>query len=119
MRDAEISYSQSGFAFLKFSIAVNGSKKEGEKWVDDAYFFDVSLGGRQGESIASYMTKGKQVAVEGSLKQDRWTAQDGTKRSKVFINAHSVQLLGGRTESTPQAKPQGPPAPSFESDVPF
>ena len=57
----------------------------------------MTVWGRQGESIASYMTKGKQVAVEGELRQDRWQDKnDGSNRSKVYIVANNIQLLGGR-----------------------
>lgn len=106
-RDAEQSYTQSGFALLKFSIAVNRSRKQGDQWVEEANFFDVTVFGRQGEAIASYMTKGKQVGVEGQLRQDRWEAQDGTKRSKVTIDANNVQLLGSRDGGGSQGGYQG------------
>ena len=141
-RDAEQSYTQSGYAILKFSIAVNRSRKQGDQWVEEANFFDITLWGRQGEAIASYMTKGKQVAVEGQLRQDRWEDKnDGSKRSKVFVEASSVQLLGGRDSGsqggnrqsggnwnnnsfqTPppnQQRPQqAPPSSNFEDDIPF
>ena len=99
VRDSELSYSQSGYAFLKFSVAVNRSKKQGDSYVDDPSFFDVVLFGKMGEAIVNYMTKGKQVCVGGSLKQDRWEEQDGSKRSKVHIEADTVQLLGGAKQS--------------------
>ena len=143
-RDAEQSYTQSGYALLKFGMAVNRRRKQGEQWIDEANFFDVTIFGRQGEAIASYMTKGRQVAVEGQLRQDRWEAQDGSKRSKVYIDANYVQLLGGRDgggqqggggnhqsgggwNSGPsgpapgggQSPPSGPPPTSFEDDIPF
>jgi single-strand DNA-binding protein len=136
-RDAEQSYTQNGYALLKFSIAVNRRRKQGDQWIDEANFFDVTSFGRQGEAIASYMSKGRQVAVEGQLRQDRWEAQDGSKRSKVYIDANYVQLLGGGRESGGRSggdggwdsssrqdeqpsKPsfQGPPA-NFEDDIPF
>jgi single-strand DNA-binding protein len=99
-RDAEQSYTQGGFALLKFSIAVNRNRKQGESWVEEVSYFDVTLFGRQGEAIANYMTKGKQVAVEGQLRQDRWEAQDGSKRSKVLIDCNNIQLLGGGREGS-------------------
>lgn len=109
-RDAEQSYTQSGYAILKFSIAVNRRKKQGDQWTDEGHFFDVTVWGKQGESIATYMTKGKQVAIEGQLRQDRWEAQDGSKRSKVVIEANSVQLLGGKSDGQQQSGfQQGPP----------
>lgn len=143
-RDAEQSYTQSGYALLKFSIAVNRNRKQGDQWVEEASFFDVTVFGRQGEAIANYMTKGKQVAVEGQLRQDRWEAQDGSKRSKVTIDANNIQLLGGRDGGSsgggqggrsqsdggwnkqgssapqPSAPPrQGQPPTNFEDDIPF
>ena len=148
-RDAEQSYTQGGYALLKFSIAVNRRRKQGDQWVEEGNFFDVTVFGRQGEAIASYMTKGKQVAVEGQLKQDRWEDKnDGSKRSKVVIIADNIQLLGSRdgggsqsggnynsdnswdkpgpsgsqAQSAPQSAPQpqqGPPPTNFEDDIPF
>lgn len=93
-RDAELKYTSAGMAVCKFAIAVNKRRKNGEQWVDEANFFDIVLWGRAGESINQYLVKGKQVAVEGELHQNRWE-QDGQSRSKVEINANNVQLLGG------------------------
>jgi len=98
-REAEVKYTQSGTAICKFSIAVNRRKKEGDQWTEEANFFDVLLWGRAGEALAQYLTKGKQVAVEGELRQNRWQDSNGQNRSKVEINATSVQLLGGRDQS--------------------
>lgn len=96
-RDAELSYTPSGFAICKFSVAVNRKRKQGEEWVDEVAFFDVTLWGKRGEGIASYLTKGKQVGIEGELRQDRWE-KDGVKRSKVYIDGRNIQLLGGKKE---------------------
>ncbi len=93
-RDAELKYTSAGMAVCKFAIAVNKRRKNGDQWVDEANFFDIVLWGRAGESINQYLVKGKQVAVEGELHQNRWE-QDGQSRSKVEINANNVQLLGG------------------------
>ena len=101
-RDAELQYTNSGYALCKFSIAVNRRKKQGEEWVDEVNYFDINIWGRRGESLNSYLTKGAQVAIEGHLKQDRWE-KDGIKRSKVTIEADNIQLLGGK----PQGQPTG------------
>lgn len=93
-RDAELKYTSGGMAVSKFAIAVNKRRKQGEQWVDEANFFDIVLWGRSGESLNQYLVKGKQVAVEGELHQNRWE-QDGQSRSKIEINANNVQLLGG------------------------
>jgi single-strand DNA-binding protein len=93
-RDAELRYAQSGLPICKFAVAVNRRRKQGDDWVDEANFFDVTVMGRQGEAIHRYLTKGKQVGVQGELRQDRWE-QDGQKRSRVEVHAINVQLLGG------------------------
>jgi single-strand DNA-binding protein len=93
-RDAELKYTAGGQAVCKFSLAVNRRRKSNDQWIEEANFFDVVLWGRSGEAINQYLVKGKQIAVEGELRQDRWE-QDGQNRSKVEIMANNVQLLGG------------------------
>ena len=93
-RDAELKYTGSGQAVCKFSVAINRRRKNGDQWVDEANYFDIVLWGHQGESLNQYLTKGKQVGIDGELRQDRWQ-QDGQNRSKVEIVAANIQLLGG------------------------
>ncbi|MCL2410652.1 MAG: single-stranded DNA-binding protein [Treponema sp.] len=93
-RDAELKYTTGGQAVCKFSIAVNRRKKVGEQWEDEANFFDIVLWGKQGESLQTYLVKGKMIGVDGELRQDRWQ-QDGQNRSKIEIVANYIQLLGG------------------------
>jgi len=93
-RDAELKYTAGGQAVCKFSVAVNRRKKNGDQWEDEANFFDIVLWGKQGETLNQYLKKGKMVAVDGELRQDRWQ-QDGQNRSKVEIVASFLQLLGG------------------------
>lgn len=96
VRDAEQKYTPGGLAICEFSVAVNNRKKQGEEWVEEANFFDVTVFGRQGEAIQRYLVKGKQVGVDGRLKQDRWQDKEtGKTRSKVGIIADNVMLLGG------------------------
>lgn len=134
-------YVGNGQARANISIAVNRSKKDGDQWVEEANFFDITIWGRQAETLKQYLTKGKQIAVDGSLRQDRWE-KDGQKFSKVVIVANNVQLLGGRSDGAQsgqgeqryQGKPQyqqqsaapsqsyGAPPPSdggFPEDIPF
>lgn len=105
-RDAELKYTSGGMAVCKFAIAVNKRRKQGEQWVDEANFFDIVLWGRSGENLNQYLVKGKQVAVEGELHQNRWE-QDGQARSKIEIMANNVQLLGGQGTGTGQGSTQG------------
>ena len=111
-RDMELKYTSGGMAIGKFSLAVNRKKKRGEQWVDEASFFDVTCFGKTAENLKQYMTKGKQVGVDGSLHQDRWQDDSGQARSRVVINADNIQLLGGGTEPAP-SRQQG-----FQDDFP-
>ncbi len=95
-RDAELKYTSGGVPVCKFSIAINRRKKSGDEWVEEVHFFDIVVWGRQGEALNQYLVKGKQVAIEGELRQNRWE-QDGQSRSKVEIVANNLQLLGGNT----------------------
>ena len=141
-RDAELKSIASGQSVCKFSIAVNRKKKNGDQWEDEANFFDIVVWGRQGESLHQYLVKGKMVAVDGELRQDRWQ-QDGQNRSKIEIVANYLQLLGGNpgggggggsygsqsgggynqgggSQGGAPAAPQGAPAEDgFADDIPF
>lgn len=112
-------YLANGVACANVSIAVNRSRKQGESWVDDVSYFDVTIWGKTAEALRPYLTKGKQIAVDGSLRQDRWE-KDGQRFSKIHIVAENVQLLGGKVSgaSGGQAPAQGD-APEPPDDCPF
>ena len=119
-RDAElVNVGQTVKADL--SIAVNRSRKQADgSWTDETSFFDFTLWGKTAEGLKPFLTKGKQVAVEGHLKQDRWE-KEGQKFSKVSIVAENVQLLGGKSESgqsagTSQFTTAAPADNNFQSD---
>jgi single-strand DNA-binding protein len=112
-REAELKYTAGGQAVCKFSVAVNRRKKSGDQWEDEANFFDIVVWGRQGESLHPYLVKGKMVAVDGELRQDRWQ-QDGQNRSKVEIVANFLQLLGGGGQGAAQGQGTGGGQPSYE-----
>lgn len=98
-RTAELSYTRNNSPFLRFSIAVNRRRLDGEVWRDEANFFDlIYWGGRRAESLSRFLQKGQQIAVNGRLKQDRWE-QDGQRRSKIVIEVNDIQLLGGRNDN--------------------
>ena len=116
-REAELRFSTSGTVILRFSIAVNRSVKKGDKWEDEASFFDCVMFGKMAESINKYLEKGKQVSIIGELVQNRWE-KDGEKRSKVEIIVNKLQLLGGKDEQKQDNQEQQGPE-SFEDDIPF
>lgn len=106
-------YVGNGQARASVSIAVNRSRKNGEQWIEEANYFDVTIWGKTAENLKPYLTKGKQIAVDGYLKQDRWE-KDGQKFSKVSIVANNVQLLGGRDGGQTGANPMAGGASSFQ-----
>lgn len=73
--------------------------------------------------MRNFLGKGKQVAIEGHLHQDRWDGKDGSKHSRVFIVADKVQLLGGKAgagnESQPQPEQESSSGDLFPEDIPF
>lgn len=120
-----LAYTTSGTARLNLSIAVNRSEKRNGQWTDKASFFDVTVWGKTAENIKSYLHKGKQIAVDGYLDQQRWE-KDGVKYSKVCIIANAVQLLGGnengmqdRTPQQAQCYQDASSGDEFPEDVPF
>ena len=94
-------YVVNGQARANISIAVNRSKKNGDQWIDEVNYFDVTIWGKTAENLKPYLTKGKQIVVDGYLKQDRWE-KDGQKFSKVTVVANNVQLIGGRGDGPSQ-----------------
>lgn len=96
-RDSDLKYTSSGQSVASLSIAVNRGKKDGDSWAEEASFFDVKIWGKTAEALNQYLVKGKQIAVKGELRQERWE-KDGMPRSRVEIVADSVQLLGGGKE---------------------
>ena len=125
--ERDFAYTTGGTARLNFSIAVNRSEKRNGAWQDKVSYFDVTVWGKTAENIRPYLHKGKQIAIDGYLDQQRWE-KDGVKYSKVVIIADNVQLLGGNEngqQSAPQAQqPAGEyqsagSGDDFPEDIPF
>lgn len=125
VNDAILKYTSGGMAIANLSLAVNRRVKKGEQWTEEVSFFESVLFGKTAEGLKPYLLKGKQIAVEGELKQDRWE-QDGQNRSKVVINASNVQLLGGNDKPAQQGGQSSGyqaqvdySAGNFVSEIPF
>lgn len=88
----DFGYISTGTAKLQLHIANNESRKKGDKWEDEVSYFDITVWGKPAENLKAKIRKGLLVAVSGRLKQDRWE-KDGQKKSRVYINADSVQIL--------------------------
>lgn len=104
-------YLPNGTAKARVSLAVNRSHKRGDTWEDETSYIDIMIFGKMAESLKSYLNKGVQIAVQGSLRQDRWE-KDGKKQSKVYVVADTVRLLGN-----PRGGGSNNPAPSNGGDT--
>ncbi len=144
-RDAETAYTASQTAVTKFSVATNRRWKDQQsgEWKEETNWTNVVLW--RGENLAPYLTKGKQIYVEGRIQTRSYDDKDGKKVYTTEVVADDVILLGGRggegggpgggdeysqetpaPRSMPRAR-QAPPAaaaPSYnegigDDDVPF
>ena len=91
-RDPESGETSNGVAFCNFSIAVNRpySDSNGDKQTD---FFNIKTWRGQAENCAKYLTKGKKVAVVGSLQNRSYEDNDGNKRNVTEIVANEIEFL--------------------------
>lgn len=133
--DPEMRYMPDGKAVTNFSLAVNEDykNKNGEK-VKKTAWFRVSVWGRQAEAANQYLSRGRQVYIEGKLQYDNktgspkmFTRQDGTSSSSFELRADFIQYLQGgggadgdsgseprQQQQSTQAKPQ-----IEEDEIPF
>jgi single-strand DNA-binding protein len=98
-RDPELRTTPSGTSVCSLRIACNTRRKDASgEWVDKPNYFDVTVWGAQGENCATYLQKGRPLAVDGRLEWREWEDQNGNKRQAVDIIADSVQFLGSRDD---------------------
>jgi single-strand DNA-binding protein len=137
-KDAETRFTKSGTPVSSFSIATSSRRKDGDEWVEDTQWHNVILWKQ--ENVATYLTKGKQVYVEGRIQTRSYEDKEGKKVYTTEIVGEQVVLLGGqgKEESTtsapaPAAKAAGagnpragssrktspPPAEVLDDDIPF
>jgi single-strand DNA-binding protein len=103
--DPEMRYTPNGKAVTSFNIATNrryttsaGENREETDW------FRVSVWGKQAEQCNQFLSKGKQVYVEGRLHARSWEGQSGQMRTSLEVTAERVLFLGKRD---PAALPEG------------
>ncbi|MBW8852607.1 MAG: single-stranded DNA-binding protein [Xanthomonadales bacterium] len=97
--DPETKYTQGGMAVTKVRLATtsvrkdrDGNQQERTEWHRVTFF------GKLGEIAGEYLRKGSQVYVEGSIRYDKYTGNDGVERYFTDIIADEMQMLGGRGE---------------------
>lgn len=128
-KDPEVRYTANGRAVARFPIATSdvwndtdGNRQERTEW------HNIIVWGKQGETCAQYLAKGRQVFVEGSIRSRSFDDKNGNKRYITEIVAQRVRFLGGGggTRVAPEAEggqpgesSPGSEAPPFNDDVPF
>lgn len=127
-RDVELSHTSGGIPFGKSAVAVNHRQKDDAgNWVDgEPSFYNITLWRELAEHAATSLSKGSRVIVAGMIRQEHWTAPDGTARSDHAIQVDeigpslkwatcSVEKVktngaGGRAAPTPDQPPPDEPA---------
>ena len=136
-RDPEMRFTPQGTAVCSFTLATNERRKDkaGEQQ-DVTTWFRVTVWGKQAETVSKYLTKGRNVYVEGRLHVGEWADKDGKQRYTLEVNASDVRFLDGGSgvegipvrqtaQAASAASPRGggrtgAPAPQMEDDeIPF
>jgi len=109
-----------------FSIAVKDFKK-GE---DASFWMNVTCFGKTAEVVEKYTKKGSKIGVSGKIQVEKYTAKDGTEKTKTFVNADKVELLDSKKDNQSKAKDEPteeveyeyvnyPPLPIVDLECPF
>ena len=116
-RDPELRYTPSGAAVCQMGLALN------RRWKDQAgepqqetTFVEITTWGKQAETVAAYLTKGRAVAVEGRLQQDSWETEAGEKRSRLKVVAQRVTFLSWAGAQGPTSAAGAEPAPDWVTE---
>lgn len=119
-KDVELLETQGGTPLARLSVAVNRSYKnsDGERKAD---FFNVTVWGNQAENCRKYLEKGRQVAIQGELRNDTYTDKNGDKRTSTTINAQEVEFIGSAATSGEKVKKEPLKLQQIEDDgdLPF
>jgi single-strand DNA-binding protein len=93
-RDPELRYTQSGMAVCNFTLAVDRpfTSQSGEREAD---FIDIVVWNKPAENVSKFMSKGRQVAVEGRLQIRSYDGNDGQRHWRTEVVANRVEFLGG------------------------
>jgi len=99
-RDPELRYMPNGGAVCSTGIATNRKfKKQDGSTGEEVCFVDITFFGRTAEVANQYLKRGKKILVEGRLKLDQWTDQNGGKRSKHSVIADNMQMLDNKNSN--------------------
>lgn len=117
-RDPQLSYLPSQTAVCEIGLAVSRRYRTSDgQQREETCFIDCSAFGKQAETLNQYMSKGRQILIEGRLRYDTWETPEGQKRSKHRVMIDSFQFLdsgqargAGSAPGAPQQRPAARPA---------
>ncbi len=102
-RDPELRYLPSGSAVCNTAVATNRRfKKQDGSQGEEVCFIDITFFNRTAEVANQYLKRGSKILVEGRLKLEQWTDQNGAKRSKHSITVESMQMLDSKGSQNTQ-----------------
>ena len=97
--DPDVKYTQGGMAITTLSLATTSVRKDRDgNQQEKTEWHRVKLFGKLGEIAGEYLKKGRQVYIEGSIRYDKFTGQDGVEKYFTDIVADEMQMLGGGGE---------------------
>ena len=109
--DPEIRQTQAGIAYCKIRVAVNRPKKKDEE--QQADFINVSCWRQTAEFVGRYFSKGKMIIVEGSLRNNDYTDNNGVKHYSMDVLANSVEFGETKSASEGAGQPQQNTVPQY------
>tara|TARA_R110002020_G_scaffold355609_1_gene568293 strand:+ start:66 stop:461 length:396 start_codon:yes stop_codon:yes gene_type:complete len=117
-RDSELRHTPNGTAVTDIIVASNRIWSKDSDRQEETTFVDVTIWGKQAESLQEYLVKGRHVMVVGRLKLNKWETEEGGKRSKLTMVADKVNLTpgGGKANGT---KAKGKVEEKEREEVPF
>ena len=98
-RDPELRYTPQGTPVCDFSVATTERRKDKSGDTQEVTtWFRVSMFGRQAEIASQYLSKGRQVYIEGQLSQREWTDKEGAARTSLEVRGSDIQFLSPAPE---------------------
>jgi single-strand DNA-binding protein len=95
-KDPEVRYTQGGTTVANLRLATNERRPDGQGgWKDATEWHSVVLFGKQADLAKQYLTKGREVFIEGSLRTREWQDQQGQKRYSTEVVCQSMRFVGG------------------------
>jgi single-strand DNA-binding protein len=101
-RDPEVRYAQSGTTVATLNLATDERRPDGNGgWKNETEWHRVVLFGKQADLAKQYLTKGREVLIEGSLRTRQWQDKEGQKRYTTEIVGQNMRFVGGRQGGAP------------------